>query len=177
MVIRPFSIPMPSCNPMLNSQVYCLSRLNKYSALLSLPLKRNANHKVYFCYSFQVASRINHLWRKCINNIQLCKCFSLSDRNTYVLGALLQQDVHHRSQAVGSAGGIGHHVVVGLVVLSVVHSANLRAPNRNQQLTKKKTCSMYIYIYISYNAFNPTSSHIFASRKPGSSNHPCQGRR
>ena len=33
--------------------------------------------------------------------------------------------MHHRSQAVGGAGGIGHHIVVGLVILSVVHTANL----------------------------------------------------
>ena len=41
------------------------------------------------------------------------------------LRSLLQQDVHHRSQAVGSAGSIGHHVVIGLVVFSVVHSVEL----------------------------------------------------
>lgn len=32
-----------------------------------------------------------------------------------------------RSEAVGGARGVGHHVVVGLVVLGVVHTANLRA--------------------------------------------------
>ena len=38
---------------------------------------------------------------------------------------LLQQDMDDRSQAVGGARGVGHHIVVGLVVLGVVHTANL----------------------------------------------------
>ena len=30
------------------------------------------------------------------------------------------------SQAIGGAGGVGYHIVVGLVVLGVVHAANLK---------------------------------------------------
>mmetsp|Transcript_3216 Transcript_3216/g.3941 ORF Transcript_3216/g.3941 Transcript_3216/m.3941 type:complete len:203 (-) Transcript_3216:18-626(-) len=37
---------------------------------------------------------------------------------------VLMNHLGQRRQAVGGAGGVGHHVVVGLVVLGVVHAAN-----------------------------------------------------
>ena len=60
----------------------------------------------------------------------------------------------NRSQAVGGARGVGHHVVVGLVVLGVVDTANLSMRNQgldignnkflkmNQLLSTKKTVTL-----------------------------------
>jgi len=48
-----------------------------------------------------------------------------------VAAPCLQEHVDDGSQAIGGAGGVGHHVVVGLVVLRVVHPDNLRE-NGNQ---------------------------------------------
>ena len=41
------------------------------------------------------------------------------------LRADLEEHMHHGRQAIGGAGGVGDHVVLGLVVLRVVHSAHL----------------------------------------------------
>ena len=82
-VIRPFSIPMPSWQMEFNSLA-----------------------------AHDVPDKLHQ-------TIPLKETYKSSVR------ANLQEHVHDRSQAVGSAGGIGHHVVVGLVILSVVHTANL----------------------------------------------------
>ena len=46
-------------------------------------------------------------------------------QNPWSSSSLLQQHVDDGRQAVGGAGGVGHHVVVRLVVLRVVHPDNL----------------------------------------------------
>ena len=47
-----------------------------------------------------------------------------------------------RSQAVGGARGVGHHVVVGLVVLGVVHTANLSMGNSGLDIGNNKFLKM-----------------------------------
>ena len=57
-----------------------------------------------------------------------CRCLYSTNRTgqgaLLDANALLQKHVDHRSEAIGGAGGVGHHVVAGLVVLGVVHAAH-----------------------------------------------------